>query len=296
MFLNGLKVNTFSANEQISDFLRINFSKRCLLLQRIRNDVDPFQNKKTKTCGDSVTSCSVYELKAPHMLSESKAICTMIGNDNQCMNELIRWTMSEINALREPTHLNELTFHQNRHCWEALTVLVEERELVLAAEIGRAGMLLEKVKKCRLVRREAVHLEHMLLVTQAEGKALEDEATNPICVHPWMLLQSANLELANLFSLRTSALNRLHLLLARTTWLKVSAMHYAWRLKKNAASLRSADEEKGKRDEWLAKIETTRTEITEEKEQFFAIKWKEAQVVSLMQQIRELPLISFLGG
>jgi hypothetical protein len=63
-----------------------------------------------------------------------------------------------------------------------------------------------------------------------------------------------------------------------------------------ASLMRNTDEERARGDEWRAKIETARAEITEEKEQFFATKWRDAQIVSLFHPIREPPPIEFVGG
>jgi hypothetical protein len=257
----------------------------------------------------------------------------MIGNENQRLEEsmtlatrAICWATREIDALREKARVVEDNVRHNSRGWVVLNAQIQEQETMLEEGVARARMLAQKVRKCKLVEREQVRLERLLLCTQAEAKALEDEAKTPVCVHRWIVLGRASPEVANLLAMRTQVLDRLNVLLAKTTRLKVQrealkkaidretllagmrgvhdcretmrACEVQLRTKtlQLATLMREADEEKGKGDEWLAKIGTARAEIVEEKEQFFSTKWKEAEVVSLFHPVREPPVMEFVGG
>jgi hypothetical protein len=281
----------------------------------------------------TIEELSMSQVNDVHMLSESKIECTAIGNTMQRMRESIRWIEKEISKrtreiaiMREKTRVVEDTFRQNSAAWNELNTLIEQRESEMDAETARMRLLVQKVKKCRLVRREEFKLERQLLRIQAEATALEEETKFPMRVHRWSLLESANPQVSHLVAIRTTALDQLSILLVQIARLKerrdalhrdlekrlalaaTFGSHQCLELTRSsevqlrgktlqlARLMRESDEKKEEGDEWRTKIQTTKAVITEEREQFFTTKWKEAQVAHAVHPIREPPPLEFVGG
>jgi chromosome segregation ATPase len=273
------------------------------------------------------------ELKHIHMLGQSNIACTAIRNEMQRTTESIRWGQMEmckrdreIEVLREKIRLIHDTFRQNSARWRSLNEGIEGGEDQLSREVARARSLAHNVRICRRTHAEALRLERTLLLTQTQAKALEDETKVPVCVHRWTLLQNANPQLAHLVHLRTDVLDQLSRVLHRTAELegrrselqrrvdehtrKFGAMgggvlqemidacevQLQGKTRQLRGMMTRSGQEKRKADSVLADIESRRWEVAQEMEQFYTTKWKEAQVVSSFQPIREPPVVLFSGG
>jgi chromosome segregation ATPase len=273
------------------------------------------------------------ELKHVHMLGQSNIACTSIRNEMQRTMESIRWGQMEmckrdreIEVVREKIRLLHDTFRQNSARWQSLNEGIANGEDSLSRAITRAKLLAHNVRVCRRTHAEALRLERMLLLTQTQAKALEDEVKVPICVHRWTLLENANPQLAHLVHLRTDVLDQLSRLLHRTAHLESTRSELQRRvdehtrkfgamgrgglqemmdacevqLQGKAKQLRDmmtrSSQEKRKTDSVRADIESAKLEVAQEMEQFYTTKWKEAQVISSFQPIREPSVVLFSGG
>ncbi|OHS96213.1 Filamin-A-interacting protein [Tritrichomonas foetus] len=318
--LHYLKLNVTEFKETITktDDQCMEVHSRMKLLENQSQKLLEEKNQMVQKLADANTKIINMEnetITQCFILSQSKNACTEIQKDMQnikdnmknCENEICK-REKEIAMLREKSkvYADECSIAGSHYGDRIVEVDKFKQELIKESE--KLQKILRKKQQFDRLQDEYNRIQKELLIAQSQAKMLEEEATTPIAVHRWRLLESSNPELFQCIQMKMTLCDKITTLINRNQRLKLSkeSMKKTYDHKskhiqriKNAAHMNmmrqlenqyrkkdiqlselsdQTQKQKEETDEWRDRVNFQENLIIQQKEQFYITKLRDAPV------------------